>query len=59
MHAAQSWFHDIVPAARLGIPAAWINRNHDPRGEDGALEHEVRDLTGLADRLCTPQSNPG
>jgi 2-haloacid dehalogenase len=26
VHVAQSWFHDIVPAHRLGIPAIWINR---------------------------------
>ena len=59
LHAAQSWFHDIVPATRLGIPTAWINRNHDPRGDDGAPDLEVHDLAGLAERLCTPQSSPG
>ena len=26
VHVAQSWFHDIVPAHALGIPAIWINR---------------------------------
>ena len=26
LHAAQSNFHDIVPANALGIPTAWINR---------------------------------
>ncbi len=26
LHAAQSNFHDIVPASRLGIENAWINR---------------------------------
>ena len=26
LHVAQSWFHDIVPAHDLGIPAIWINR---------------------------------
>ncbi|HYS30223.1 MAG TPA: HAD family hydrolase [Candidatus Limnocylindria bacterium] len=26
LHVAQSWFHDIVPAHELGIPAIWINR---------------------------------
>ena len=29
IHAAQSWYHDIVPACELGIRSAWINR----RGE--------------------------
>src|SRR4051812_39509020 len=26
VHVAQSHFHDVVPAARLGIPTVWINR---------------------------------
>jgi 2-haloalkanoic acid dehalogenase type II len=52
LHAAQSWFHDIVPATRLGIASAWINRNHDARGADGSPEFEFGDLARLADRLC-------
>ena len=52
LHAAQSWFHDIVPATRLGIDSAWINRNHDSRGADGSPKFEFHDLAGLADRLC-------
>jgi len=52
LHAAQSWFHDIVPATALGIPAAWINRNREAPGEDGRPEYEVPDLAGLAERLC-------
>jgi 2-haloacid dehalogenase len=30
IHAAQSRFHDIIPARDLGITAAWINRYNDP-----------------------------
>ena len=52
LHAAQSWFHDIVPSTRLGIPNAWINRKAEPSHEDGEPEYEFSDLTGLADRLC-------
>jgi len=26
VHVAQSHFHDIAPATRLGIPTVWINR---------------------------------
>jgi 2-haloacid dehalogenase len=26
VHAAQSWFHDIVTAAELGLPSVWIPR---------------------------------
>jgi 2-haloacid dehalogenase/putative hydrolase of the HAD superfamily len=52
LHAAQSWFHDVVPATALGIPTAWINRNRDAPREDAKPEYEFADLTGLADRVC-------
>ncbi len=29
IHAAQSYFHDIVPCHRLGIDSAWINRKEE------------------------------
>ena len=29
LHAAQSWFHDVVPAHELGIPVAWVNRKSE------------------------------
>jgi 2-haloacid dehalogenase len=32
LHAAQSLFHDHVPAKRAGLPTAWINRRHDRPG---------------------------
>jgi 2-haloacid dehalogenase len=49
VHVAQSHFHDVVPAAALGIPTIWINR----LGETGdpAPTRELRDLRGLADTL--------
>ncbi|HUR80200.1 MAG TPA: HAD-IA family hydrolase [Thermoanaerobaculia bacterium] len=49
LHAAQSNFHDIAPATRLGIDNAWVNR----RNETGGVKptYEVRDLRGLADLL--------
>jgi 2-haloacid dehalogenase len=28
VHTARSWFHDIVPAHRLGVPSVWVNRDH-------------------------------
>ena len=49
LHAAQSNFHDVVPANALGIPTAWVNR-HGETGE--APTHEVRDLAGLAALLA-------
>ena len=49
IHAAQSYFHDVVPATRLGIPVVWVNRSGSPVQPNGPLpNHEVRDLTELA-----------
>jgi FMN phosphatase YigB (HAD superfamily) len=30
VHVAQSLYHDIAPAAELGIPSIWINRLGEP-----------------------------
>jgi 2-haloacid dehalogenase len=49
IHVAQSHFHDIVPAAELGIRSIWINRLSE-RAEP-APTRELADLTGLADVL--------
>ena len=32
LHTAQSLFHDHVPANRMGIASAWIDRRHDQQG---------------------------
>jgi len=32
LHVAQSLFHDHVPANRMGIPSAWIDRRHGKAG---------------------------
>jgi 2-haloacid dehalogenase len=58
VHVAQSHFHDIAPAAELGIPSIWINRlgeRHEP-----APAREQPDLDGLADALdqLVPPSPP-
>jgi 2-haloacid dehalogenase len=49
VHVAQSHFHDIVPAAELGLASVWVNR----LGESGDPEptREIRDLTPLPDTL--------
>ena len=49
VHVAASLFHDIAPAARLGIPAVWINR----LGETSDLPRaaELRDLIALPQAL--------
>lgn len=50
VHAAQSYFHDVVPATKMSIPVVWVNRKNnqiDPAGPSPT--HQVRDLTELAD----------
>ena len=48
LHAAQSNFHDIVPANALGITTAWVNRKRE-KGEPPTIE--VHDLEELARRV--------
>jgi len=52
LHAAQSYFHDVVPAKALGIPVAWINRKGEREGGAGPPDKELANLTGLADWLA-------
>ena len=49
VHVAASAFHDLAPAAELGVPAVWINR----LGETSDLPRaaELPDLRTLADTL--------
>jgi 2-haloalkanoic acid dehalogenase type II len=52
LHAAQSHFHDVVPATALGVPAVWVNRKREalPTGGPAPLA-EVATLAELADWL--------
>jgi 2-haloalkanoic acid dehalogenase type II len=52
LHAAQSYFHDVVPARALGIPVAWINRKSEVASDGGRADREFHTLTELADWLC-------
>jgi 2-haloalkanoic acid dehalogenase type II len=52
LHAAQSYFHDVIPARALGIPVAWINRKHESASDGGRAEREFHTLIELADWLC-------
>ncbi len=52
LHAAQSYFHDIVPARALGIPVAWINRKGETAPDGGKPDRECRTLADLADWLA-------
>jgi 2-haloacid dehalogenase len=49
VHVAASAFHDLPPAAELGIPAVWINRLDETSDQPRAAE--LTSLTGLADTL--------
>jgi 2-haloacid dehalogenase len=49
VHVAQSHFHDIVPAAELGLRSIWINRLGE-RGEPAATR-ELPDLADLPETL--------
>lgn len=51
LHAAQSRFHDVVPARRLRIPVAWVNRKGEVVSDGSGAEREVRTLEELADWL--------
>ncbi len=51
LHAAQSDFHDIVPANKLGIDNAWINRRGERALPGGTPKFEFRNLTELADAM--------
>jgi 2-haloacid dehalogenase len=49
VHVGASLYHDIRPAAELGIPSIWINRLDE--SADAALGRELSDLTGLGAAL--------
>jgi len=51
LHAAQSYFHDVVPARDLGIPVAWVNRKGEPSSGETKPDRELRTLTELAEWL--------
>ena len=48
-HVAASPFHDLAPAAELGLLAVWINRRGEESDERRAAE--LPDLSGLPDLL--------
>jgi 2-haloalkanoic acid dehalogenase type II len=51
LHAAQSYTHDVVPCAELGIPCAWVNRHGEAPSGDARPSFEVSTLAELAARL--------
>lgn len=53
LHAAQSWFHDVVPACELGIPVAWVNRNGEDARSDATPDFAVASVSELANALLS------
>ena len=51
VHVAQSIYHDIAPAAELGIPSIWINRLGEP--DDARPARTLSGVAHLADALDT------
>jgi 2-haloalkanoic acid dehalogenase type II len=52
LHAAQSFFHDVIPASELGIPVAWINRKRETSlAGDVAPTVELPHLAALTEWL--------
>ena len=49
VHVAASLYHDIEPAAHLGLKAVWINRLHE--SSDLPRDAELKDLSRLPDVL--------
>ena len=59
LHAAQSYFHDVVPALSLGIPVAWVNRKGERLPAGGRSDRELRTLAELADWLADRRLESG
>jgi 2-haloacid dehalogenase len=66
LHAAQSLFHDHVPARAAGLPTVWINRRHakagwgatpDP-GVDVTPDLEFASMADLADAVDEAWARP-
>jgi 2-haloacid dehalogenase len=57
LHVAQSIYHDILPAASMGISTVWVNRRHEKTGfgatlpASGQPDLEVPDLKTLVEAI--------
>jgi 2-haloalkanoic acid dehalogenase type II len=56
LHAAQSYFHDVVPAKAHGVTVAWINRLHEQPAGEVRPDREFSNLTELAGWLVEAES---
>ncbi|PRX52026.1 2-haloacid dehalogenase [Nonomuraea fuscirosea] len=51
VHVAQSYFHDMVPAHRLGLPRVWINRQGQRPDDETIIQRAQPDLRGLLEAV--------
>lgn len=51
LHAAQSYFHDIAPAADLGLDSFWVNRKREEPSGDARPLAQSESLSGFVDWL--------
>lgn len=51
LHVAQSIYHDIRPASRIGVATAWINRYSDAKPSDVHPTYVAPDLRSLLKAL--------
>ena len=49
VHVAQSLFHDLAPARRLGLPSVWVNRQDE--ADPGTATVTLPTLERLAETL--------
>ncbi|WP_223166940.1 HAD family hydrolase [Nonomuraea sp. SYSU D8015] len=47
VHVAQGYFHDMVPAHRLGVRRVWINRLGERAPDETIIQRVLPDLHGL------------
>lgn len=53
LHVAQSLFHDIVPATRLGLRSVWVNRHAERLPPEAAPVHVAPDLDAAVEWILT------
>lgn len=53
LHVAESRFHDVEPARRMGFRTAWVDRGRSASGQGAAVaDVTVRSLGELVERTC-------
>ncbi|MDH3734935.1 MAG: HAD-IA family hydrolase [Gemmatimonadota bacterium] len=58
LHVAQSLFHDIVPATRLGVDSVWVNRQAERLSSEARPVYEAPDLESAAEWILSLDPAP-